>query len=97
MVADSNSQIAWHRAQIKKHREALKHLETGRFRFGQIAGAKSAGQTEKTAAELKQKIAESERIVTAHERQVRRPLTTDFQTLASARWSNWNARGPSGS
>ena len=95
MVADSNSQIAWHRAQIKKHREALKHLETGRFRFGQIAGAKSASQTEKTITELKQKIAESERIVAAHERQVRRPLTTDFQTLASAPWSNWNARGPS--
>ena len=52
MVADSNSQIAWHRAQIKRHREALKALETGRFRFGQIAGAKSAGQIEKTVAEL---------------------------------------------
>ena len=97
MVADSNSQIAWHRAQINKHREALKHLETGRFRFGQIAGAKSAGQTEKTIAELNQKIAESERIVATYERQLRRPLTTDFQTLTSAPWSNWNARGPSGS
>jgi uncharacterized coiled-coil protein SlyX len=95
MVADSNSQIAWHRAQIRKHRETLKHLETGRFRFGQIAGAKSAGQTEKTVTELKQKVAESERIVAAHERQVRRPRTTDFQTLVNAPWSNWNARGPS--
>ena len=63
MVADSNSQIAWHRAQIKKHRETLKHLETGRFRFGQIAGARSAGQMEKTVAELQAKISESERIV----------------------------------
>ncbi len=53
MVADSNSQIAWHRAQIKKHRETLQHLETGRFRYGQIAGAKSAGQIEKTVAELR--------------------------------------------
>ena len=97
MVADSNSGIAWHRVQIRKHREALKHLETGRFRFGQIAGTKSAGQTEKTIAALKQKIAESERIVAAHERQVRRPLTTDFQTLANVPWSNWNARGPSSS
>jgi uncharacterized coiled-coil protein SlyX len=95
MVADSNSQIAWHRAQIKKHRETLKHLETGRFRFGQIAGAKSAGQSEKTVTELKQKIAESERVVASYERQVRRPRTTDFQTLANAPWSNWNARGPS--
>ena len=95
MVADSNSQIAWHRAQIKKHRETLKHLETGRFKFGQIAGAKSAGQTAKTVAELKEKIRESERIVAAYERQIRRPLTTDFQTLASAPWSNWNARSSS--
>ena len=95
MVADSNSQIAWHRAQIRRHRETLRHLETGRFRFGQIAGAKSASQTEKTITELKQKIAESERIVAAHERQVRRPRTTDFQTLVNAPWSNWNARGSS--
>jgi len=95
MVADSHTQIAWHRAQIKKHRETLKHLETGRLTFGQIAGAQWAVQTEKTVAELKEKIRESERIVAAYERQIRRPLTTDFQTLASAPWSNWNARGSS--
>ena len=39
MVADSNSQIAWHRAQIKKHRETLKHLETARFSYGEMAGS----------------------------------------------------------
>ena len=44
MVADSNSQIAWHRAQIKKHREALKHLETSRFSVGEMAGSKAAAR-----------------------------------------------------
>ena len=43
MVADSNSQIAWHRAQIKKHRAALKQIETGRHNFGEIAGSKTIG------------------------------------------------------
>jgi uncharacterized coiled-coil protein SlyX len=91
MVADSNSQIAWHRAQIKKHRETLKHLETGRFRFGQIAGAKSAGQMTKTVAELTQKIRESERIVATYERQIRRPLGTDFGSLKNTSWTNWSS------
>src|SRR5664279_1047811 len=95
MVADSNSQIAWHRAQIKKHRDALKHLETSRFSVGEMAGSKAAERMQATVAELKRKISESERIVAAHERQLRRPLTTDFGTLANAPWRNWNARGPS--
>jgi len=97
MVADSNSQIAWHRAQIKKHRETLKHLETARFTVGEIASSKASGQTQKTIARLKQKIRDSEQIIAAYERQVRRPLTTDFQTLANAPWRNWNARGSSNS
>ena len=96
MVADSNSQIAWHRAQIKKHREALKHHETARFSFGEIAGAKAADQQVETATELKRKIEDSQRVIAAYERQVRRPLTTDFKTLVNAPWSNWTARGPSG-
>jgi hypothetical protein len=95
MAADSNSKIAWHRAQIRKYREALKHFETGKFTFGEIAGSKAIGQKQKTAADLKRKIAESQQIIALHERQTRRPLTTDFQTLASAPWSNWNTRGPS--
>ena len=95
MVADSNSQIAWHRAQIRKHREVLKQIETARHNFGEIAGSKTIGQTQKTAAELKRKIRDSERIIAAYERQTRRPLTTDFQTLASAPWSKWNARDTS--
>ena len=85
MVADSNSQIAWHRAQIKKHREALMRIEGARHNFGEIAG-----QPEKTAAELRRKIRDSERVIAAYERQTRRPLTTDLQTLASAPWSKWN-------
>jgi hypothetical protein len=91
MVADSNSQIAWHRAQIKKHRAALKQIETARHNYGEIAGSKTIGQTQKTVAELKRKIRDSERVIAAHERQTRRPLTTDFQTLASVPWSKWNA------
>jgi hypothetical protein len=95
MVADSNSEIAWHRAQIRKHRETLKHLETGRFSFGEIAGSKAIDQRRETLASLKQKIRDSERIIAAYERQTRRPLTTDYQTLSSVPWSNWNARGSS--
>lgn len=88
MVVDSNSQIAWHRAQIRKYRAALKQIETARHNFGEIAG--SIARTHKTVAELKRKIGNSERIIAAYERQTRRPLTTDFQTLASAPWSKWN-------
>jgi len=95
MVADSNSQIAWHRAQIKKHNEALKRFETSRFTYGRIAGAKATDETQKIVAELKRKISESQHIVSAYERQVRRPLTTDFKTLASAPWSKWNDHGSS--
>ena len=95
MVADSNSQIAWHRAQIKKHREALKQIETARHNFGEIAGSKAIGQTQKAAAELKRKIRDSEGIIAAYERQTRRPLTTDFQTLASVPWSKWNSHDSS--
>jgi len=89
MVADSNSQIAWHRAQIKKHRAVLRQIETARHNFGEIAGS-SIAQSHKTVAELKRKIRDSERIIAAYEKQTRRPLSTDFQTLASAPWSKWN-------
>ena len=79
MVADSNSEIAWHRAQIRKHRETLKHLETARFTVGEISGSKPIDQTQKAVAQLKRKIRDSEKIVAAFERQGRRPVTTDFQ------------------
>ena len=90
MVADSNSQIAWHRAQIRKHREALKQIENGRLNLHEIAGSRTIEQARKTVSELKRKIRDSERIIAAYERETRRPLSTDRQTLASAPWSKWN-------
>jgi hypothetical protein len=91
MIAESNSDIAWHRVQLKKNRDAVKALETARFRTGNIAS--SSGQTQKTIASLKRKITESERCIAAHERRTKRPLATDLQSLASVSWSSWNARG----
>jgi len=91
MIAESNSDIAWHRVQLKKNRDAVKALETARFRTGNIAS--SSGQTQKTIANLKRKITESERCIAAHERRTKRPLATDLQSLASVGWSSWNARG----
>ena len=91
MIADSNSNIAWHRVQLKKNRDAVKALETVRFTIGEIAG--STGQTKKTVANLKRKIAESERCIAAHERRTKRPVATDLQSLASVSWSSWNTRG----
>jgi predicted transcriptional regulator len=91
MIADSNSNIAWHRVQLKKNRDAVKALETARFTIGEIAGA--TGQTKKTIGNLKRKTAESERCIAAHERRTKRPVATDLQSLASVSWSSWNTRG----
>lgn len=91
MITDSDSNIAWHRVQLKKNRDAVKALETAQFTIGEIAG--STEQTKKTIVGLKRKIAESERCIAAHERRTKRPLATDLQSLASMSWSNWNARG----
>jgi hypothetical protein len=90
MIADSNSNIAWHRVQLKKNRDALKAMEIARFRIGEMAG--STGQTQQEITKLKRKIAESERCIAAHERQTKRPLATDLQSLTSVSWSNWNTR-----
>jgi hypothetical protein len=90
MIADSNSNIAWHRAQLKKNRGAVKALEIAKFRIGDIAG--SSGRTQKDIAELKRKIAESERCIADHERRTKRPVATDRQSLAGMSWSSWNAR-----
>ena len=92
MIADSNSNIAWHRVQLKRNREALKAQETARFTIGEIASSKRAGETQKAIAELKRKIAESERCIAIHERQMRRPVATDLRSLASVSWSSWNTR-----
>ena len=91
MISDSNSNIAWHRVQLKKNRDTVKALETARFTMGEMAG--SADQTQKTIAKLKRKIAESERCIAAHERRTKRPVATDLQSLASVSWSSWNTRG----
>jgi hypothetical protein len=91
MGADSDSRIAWHRVQLKNNREALKALETARFTKGEIAAGR--GQVSKAIADLRRKIAESERCIAVHERQTKRPLATDFQSLTGVNWSNWNARG----
>jgi hypothetical protein len=90
MIAESNSDIAWHRVQLKKNRDAVKALETARFTIGEITG--SIGQA-KTIANLKRKIAESERCIAAHEKRTKRPVATDLKSLASVSWSSWNARG----
>ena len=90
MVADSDSKIAWHRVQHRKNREAVKSLETARFTSGDM-GPKAAAVTHGKIVELKGKIAESERCIAEYEKRTRRPLTTDFKTLASVSWSNWDA------
>jgi hypothetical protein len=90
MMAESNSDIAWHRVQLKKNRDAVKALEIAHFRMGHITGTND--QTQKNIAILKRKIAESERCIAAHERQTRRPVATDLRTLANLSWSSWNAR-----
>ena len=90
MIADNNSNIAWHRVQLRKNRDLLKALETARFTMGETAGSRD--RTEKTIAGLKHRIAESQRCVAAHERQTKRPLGTDFRSLTSVSWSSWNTR-----
>ena len=91
MGADSNSNVAWHRVQLRKNRNAVKALEIAHFRTGNIAG--SSDQTQKNIAILKRKIAESERCIAAHERQTKRPVATDLRSLANvSSWSSWNAR-----
>jgi hypothetical protein len=91
MIADGNSTIAWHRVQLQENRDAVRALTTDRFMIGEIAS--STGQTQKTIAKLKRKIAESERCIAAHERRTKRPVATDLQSLASVSWSSWNTRG----
>lgn len=92
MPVDSDSAIAWHRAQLKKLRETLKNIETSRFTVGEPAHSTRTGKTQKTIAELQQKIRQSQHIIAAYERQTRRPLATDQQSLARVSWSSWTAR-----
>ena len=89
-MADSNSRIAWHRAQLKKNRAALKQLEMARFTIGQDRTRDRIGEAQKKVGELSRKIAESEKCIAAHERKTRRPLGTDFGSLTNVSWSAWN-------
>ena len=91
MVADSDSNIAWQRVQLKKNRVELKALETARFTMGEIASSKRDGQTQKTIAELRRKIAFSERCVADYDKRTRRPLATDLRSLANGEWGHWDA------
>ena len=93
MVADSDSRIAWHRVQLRKNRESVKDLERSRFTAGDM-GANAASSTQTKIAELKCKIAESERCIADYERRTKRPLGTDLQSLANVSWSHWNAAQP---
>ena len=69
-MADNDSTIAWHRAQLKKHREALRDIEVRRFRFGETAGSKARAEARQLAAELRRKITASERVIAAYEKGV---------------------------
>ena len=90
MIADSNSNIAWHRVQLRRNRDALKALEIARFRVGEMTGP--AGQAQQKAlADVRRKIAESLRCIAAHERQTKRPLATDLRSLAQVSWGSWDA------
>jgi len=91
MIADSNSNIAWHRVQVRKNREALKALEIARFKVGEMAGLAGHAQ-QKALATLQRKIAESEQCIAAHERRTKRPLATDLRSLAQVSWADWDAR-----
>ncbi|MGY8677167.1 hypothetical protein Q2941_05045 [Bradyrhizobium sp. UFLA05-153] len=91
MVADNDSNIAWHRVQVKKNRAELKALETARFTMGEVASSKRNGQTQKAIVELKRKITQSERAIADYEKRTRRPLATDLQSLSNGSWSHWDA------
>ena len=90
MPVDSDSAIAWHRAQLKKLRETLRNIEGTRFTVGELAQSTRTGKTQRVIAELQQKIRQSQHIIAAYERQTRRPLATDQRSLASVSWSSWS-------
>ena len=70
-MADSDSTIAWHRAQLKKHREILREIEVRRFRFGETAGPKARADTRRMVADLQRKIIASQRAIGAYEKRGR--------------------------
>ena len=92
-MADSDSGIAWHRAQIKRLREALRDFESGKAEVAKTdvakaPGSKRNGRARDAIADIKRKIRQSEQIVDLYERRnTRRPRGTDSQSLASVRGS----------
>jgi hypothetical protein len=64
-MADSDSTIAWHRAQLKKHREALRDMEVRRFRFGETAEPQARAKNQRRKADLRRNITASERLIGA--------------------------------
>jgi hypothetical protein len=90
-MADSDSTIAWHRAQLKKHREILREIEVRRFRFGETAGPIARADARRMVADLQRKITASQHAIGAYEKRTRRPLATDYRSLASVHWSNWDS------
>ncbi|ABQ36368.1 MAG: hypothetical protein E6614_11035 [Bradyrhizobium sp.] len=94
MVADSDSKVAWHRAQLKKYRAALKQIETARFTVGESADAKAIERTKRQVAELQLKIRESEQVIGQYDKQARRPLATDLRSLSNVSWRDWTGNGP---
>ncbi|MGJ4888806.1 hypothetical protein ACQR1Y_11460 [Bradyrhizobium sp. HKCCYLRH3099] len=94
MVADSDSKVAWHRAQLKKNRATLKQIETARFTVGESADEKAIERTKRQVAELQVKIRESEQLIAQHDKQTRRPLGTDLRSLSNVAWRNWTGNGP---
>ena len=93
MVADSDSRIAWHRAQVRRHRDALRHIEPSKFTVGENADPRASAQAQKTVAELRDKIRQSEQVIALYDRQTRRPLATDLRTLSNIHCSDWNSQG----
>ncbi|GKQ55062.1 hypothetical protein [Bradyrhizobium sp. Ce-3] len=89
MTADSDSHIAWQRAQLKKLRAALKAIEAD-----QLGKANCGRATQMTIDELQRKIHDSGRCIAEYERRTRRPLATDLGSLASVSWTHWNANMP---
>jgi hypothetical protein len=94
MVADTDSKVAWHRAQLKKNRAALKQIETARFTVGESADARALERTKTQVTELQLKIRESEQVIGQHDKQARRPLATDLRSLSNVAWRNWTGNGP---
>jgi hypothetical protein len=93
MVADSDSRIAWHRAQVRRHLDTLRRIETAKFTVGKSSDPRSIAQAQLTVAELKDKIRQSEQVIALHDRQTRRPLATDLRSLSNIHWSDWNSHG----